>query len=243
MRYVGSKKRLAARLATEIKQRSNGRSIYWEPFLGGANSFSKIAPMFNQAYGSDSHEDLILMWKAARDGWVPPFIVSETEYAELRVASPSALRGFVGFGGSFGGKWFGGYARGGKNADGTPRNHQAESARAVLARVKEMKSTGTYIKFRQANYSDYDVTSDYVVYCDPPYRSTLTYAQSGQFNHDDFWRWAERQHYNGALILVSEYSAPSNWVAIAEFSHSMSVSLTADRKSTVEKLFMIGEAK
>ena len=39
-----------------------------------------------------------------------PFQLMEEEYKNLKTSEPSALRGFVGYFLSFGGKWFGGYA-------------------------------------------------------------------------------------------------------------------------------------
>jgi DNA adenine methylase len=238
VRYVGSKKRIAKRLLKEIQSRKGDRSVYWEPFCGGLNSFSVVAPHFTRAFASDAHPDLILMWQAIQDGWVPPSVITEEKYQALRNASPSAIRGFAGMGGSFGGKWFGGYARGGFNSDGTPRNHQRESADAALRRILEL--SGTDVTFRNADYSDGRADSRFVVYCDPPYASTLGYRGTAEFNHSAFWEWCREQSRSGALVLVSEYSAPEDFPCVAEFSHRMSVALSGDRKTTAEKLFVWG---
>ena len=236
MRYVGSKKRIAKRLLAEITARRGNRSVYWEPFCGGLNSFSVIAPTFSKAFASDSHTDMVMMWVAIWDGWTPPAIVTEEEYSSLRHAPSSALRGFVGMGGSFGGKWFGGYARGGVNSDGTPRNHQRESSDAAVRRIREL--SGTDVSFRNASYSDGRADSRFVVYCDPPYASTLGYGGTSEFDHEAFWEWCRVQSLNGALVVVSEYAAPEDFQCVAEFRHRMSVSLASDRKITTEKLFM-----
>lgn len=236
MRYVGSKRKIAKRVLAEILKRRGDRDVYWEPFVGGCNSFSVIAPHFRKVYGSDVHDDLIMMWRAVMDGWTPPEYVTEDEYAKLRNEPPSALRGFVGFGGSFGGKWFGGYARGGFMANGNPRNHQAESARAVMARRHEI--SGSQVQFDHGSYDRGRATSNMVVYCDPPYASTLGYKGTGEFDHAAFWRWCREQVNRGALVFVSEYSAPDDFECIAEFDHRMSVALTTDRKTTVERLFV-----
>lgn len=236
MRYVGSKRRIARKIRDVIISLRGDRDVYWEPFAGGFNSFSVIAPEFRKAYASDAHEDLILMWQAVLSGWVPPVSVTPEEYERLRTAEPSALRGFVGFGGSFGGKWFGGYARGGKNADGTPRNYLAESARAVASCVAEMTKTGTEIVVRHAQYHEGRGTSRMVIYCDPPYAGTLGYRGTDDFDHAAFWLWAEDQTRTGALVVVSEYSAPDGWQCVAEFDHN--VAITSDRKKTVERLFV-----
>ena len=83
---------------------------YW---VGTAEFHLMIrVPSSSHDHASDSHEDLILMWQALMRGEMEPFAdVTEVEYAALKTAAPSARRGFVGFGASFGGGWFGGYGR------------------------------------------------------------------------------------------------------------------------------------
>ena len=53
------------------------------------------------------------MWKALQSGWEPPDIVTEAEYQYIKDHKDEdpALAGFVGFGCTFGAKWFAGYAR------------------------------------------------------------------------------------------------------------------------------------
>jgi DNA adenine methylase len=232
MRYVGSKRKIAKRILAEILSRRGDRNLYWEPFVGGCNSFSIIAPYFHKAYGSDAHLDLIMMWQAVMDGWTPPESITEDEYNALRHAEPSPLRAFAGFGGSFGGKWFGGY-----QSNGSPRNYQAESARAVISRRRELGDSP--VQFASCSYDRGLATSNMVVYCDPPYASTLGYKGTDAFDHAAFWQWCRDQADHGALVFVSEYTAPEDVACIAEFDHRMSVSLTTDRKTTVERLFMI----
>ena len=136
MRYLGGKGRIAKPI-TEILSDTD-RQFYLEPFMGGGAVFSRVASNFKHPIGSDISFDLILMWTALRDGWIPQENLSETEYQSLRNSAPSALRGLAGFGASFGGKWFGGYARGGFNGT-APRNHYAESRRAAMRDATGMK--------------------------------------------------------------------------------------------------------
>lgn len=238
MRYVGSKKRIAKRILDEILSRRENRDVYWEPFCGGLNSFSVVAPHFRKAFASDAHQDLILMWQTIQGGWIPPTEVTEEEYQDLRAAEPSALRGFVGMGGSFGGKWFGGYARGGFNSDGSPRNHQRESSTAAVQRMASLSEID--VTFRNASYSEGSAGPGFVVYCDPPYASTLGYRGTDEFDSESFWKWCRKQSRAGALVLVSEYTAPDDFTCVAEFSHRMSVALTGNRKVTTERMFMWG---
>ncbi|MCX4572305.1 DNA adenine methylase [Streptomyces sp. NBC_01571] len=235
MRYVGGKSRLAKSIAEAVQSRRAGRSKYIEPFMGGGATFARMAPMFDQASAGDVVEDLVLLWTAARNGWEPPTDVDDTLYNTLRDAGPSPVRGFVGFGCSFGGKWFGGRAKGGYNADGTPRNHAAESARAVLRLAPKMH--GTDIRLR--GYQDWTPDADTVVYCDPPYAGTQAYGAAGAFDSAMFWKTAESWVADGALVLVSEYEAPDGWVPVLTREHRQSLQHGKEgRPKTTETLWV-----
>ncbi len=232
MRYVGSKAKLAKAIESHIIKFEG--QVYCEPFCGGLNSFARIAPHYPVSLASDSHPDLIAMWKAAYYGWVPPTTLTLDEYQSLKDAPDySALRGFVGFGCSFGGKWFGGYAKGGVNSKGEPRNHIAESSRAVQARIASLRNTK--VAFQCMDYEWVWPSQGWVIYCDPPYAGTLGYGSD--FDSDNFWKVASGWAAVGAKVFVSEYVAPSDWECVAEFPHRMSVALSGDRRETVEKLF------
>lgn len=237
MRYVGGKSRIAGQIAAAILEDlgPEHRGVYIEPFLGGASVFGRLGPHFRLAMAGDSQPDIAMLWDAVlRDGWRPPEVVTLAEYEELRWAQPSPLRGFVGFGGSFGGKWFGGYARGGYEASGAPRNHQAESARAVARIAGWLEDTHTTVMHRP--YDDWHVRAGDVVYSDPPYAGTQGY-ETGAFDSAAFWRrmddWVER----GARVYVSEYEAPPTWTPIWHAESRQSLAMADRRHSVTERLF------
>lgn len=235
MRYIGGKSKLSKRICTAVLEAGAGCHTYLEPFVGGGATMATIAPHFATSYAGDVSPDLVLMWQAVRDGWLPPESVSESEYQSMRLAPESALRGFVGFGCSFGGKWFGGRARGGFNADGTPRDHSAESSRAVRRLSEGFRGVD---EIKLLDYRDWSPGSGWVVYADPPYDGTQGYAAAGMFNSCDFWdcmnEWTDR----GAVVLVSEYNAPPGWAPVAEFSHIRSLQHGRDgRHATTEVLW------
>jgi DNA adenine methylase len=232
MRYVGSKARIARQIRDVILGCKGSRGIYVEPFLGGANSFNIIAPHFEVSVGVELNASVAMMWQAVGEGWIPPVDVSEELYVDMRNAGPSALRGFVGAGCSFGGKWFGGYARGGYNADGTPRNYPGESSRAVLKKA-DVISKSVIVS---GSYEMLSISANCVVYCDPPYRGTLGYG-SQVFNHDMFWKICDKWSDVGALVLVSEYVAPVEWECVGSWPIVQSVSSVEHRNSVVERLF------
>lgn len=112
MQYQGGKSRIAGAIAAKIRELHPAATEIWEPFCGGGAVTLALAKAGFRVHASDNHEDLILMWQALMRGETEPFAdVTEAEYATLKTALPSARRGFVGFGASFGGQWWGGFAR------------------------------------------------------------------------------------------------------------------------------------
>ncbi len=123
---------------------------------------------FNR-YGNDINTDLIRMFQAVQNGWVPPDSVSNDEYNEVRKGGaekyPPELIAFVAIGCSYSGKWWGGYARGNAN-DGTPRNYCIESKKNLMSQnIKD-------VTFTSGNYFEMQIPTDSIIYCDPPYAGT-----------------------------------------------------------------------
>jgi DNA adenine methylase len=210
MLYLGGKGRLGKPLTEAILSMTDKRETYVEPFIGGGNLFRHIAPHFRTVHAGDSHEDLMLMWNAVANGWIPPDTVSEAEYRAQRHASSSALRGLVGFGCSFGGKWWGGYARSKCNGNDYYARHAARSV-SDIARLMPPNVKGS---MKRCSFEAWTpvITADCVIYADPPYAKTTGYK--GGFDHDEFWRTMTHWTDIGATVFVSEYVAPSGWEAV-----------------------------
>ncbi|GGN40076.1 hypothetical protein GCM10010109_68660 [Actinoplanes campanulatus] len=193
--------------------------------------FTAVAPSFDEAVAGDSALDLALMWQAVADGWLPPDTVTEDEYRAMRHADPSPLRAFVGFGCSFGGRWFQGYAR------SSGRNYPAECHRRIRHMAPAFRGRSVHCR----DYRYWRVDANTVVYCDPPYADTTPYAGSPRFNSDEFWWVAERWARSGALVLVSEYTAPTGWRSV--WSKARRVTMRVDDNSSIatEHLWMLGD--
>ena len=200
----------------------------------------KISPL-KIRIGNDSHFYLIEMLKAVRDGWTPPDYVSEDEYRKVRVdkdSVPPYLAGFIGFGCSYSGKWFGGFARniskGAPDAEvlnKTTRNYCAESKRNLLRQVPNIQG----VDFRNGSYLDLEIPDWSVVYCDPPYAGTTKYKDS--FDHEVFWNWCDRQIGRGHKVFVSEYAAPPGWRCIWQKEVNNSLTKNTGSKKGTERLF------
>ena len=219
MQYMGGKYRIAKHLAPIIIEGAGDRDRYVEPFLGAGSVFTRLAPAFTYALGLDVMPDLVYLWSAVQHGWVPPLELSEEEYARLRHAEPSALRGFAGFACSFGGKFFGGYARDPRNGGRNFADTGSRSIRAKLAQVP-------HACFAVGDYLAAPVDSRTVVYADPPYAGTTSYAGAPPWDADRFWLEARRWVEAGAAVYVSEYEAPEDWTAVWEGTPQGSLSLT-----------------
>lgn len=235
VRYMGGKTRIAGRLAPVILDviRETRAMTYWEPFLGGANMFTRIAPHVQTAIGSDVMPDLIMMWRAVRQGWLPPDSITREEYAVLRHAEPSALRAFAGFGCSFGGKWFGGY--GAQKID--TKHPVPHVSYGSAADVRKQATAIRRSRIALLDYREARPRPGWVIYCDPPYAGTTTYTGADAWDADAFWATAQRWSESGCHVLVSEYAAPDSWSVLWEGTTPKSLDRAANTTVTTERLF------
>lgn len=227
MRYVGGKSRHAVALAEVIERYRTTQTAIYDPFVGGGAMTNVFARRYAHVYASDTHPDLIMLYQALQQGWKPPTNVSEDEYKALRHAEPSALRGFVRFGCSFGGNFTSGYAL---------KSYPAaidESSRS-LARMNLRR-----ISFSHASFFDIEFINpaERVIYCDPPYQSTQGYSV-GDFDHDAFWRRCNDLHDQGFLVAVSEYNAPDGWSCVWRKDTALQLSGGAKANQRTERLFI-----
>jgi len=176
MQYFGGKAKICKSLAAYINSLLKPDQPYWEPFCGGCWVISNIDPV-RLRIASDAHLDLVQMWCQILRGWIPPSQVSEEYYLQLKSSTPSAVRGFVGFGCSNSGKWFGGYAR-----DGNGRNYAGNAHNSTLKKIIKMQD----VSFSCCDYREYEPPEGCLIYCDPPYRgrpnirpNTSTMTNSG----------------------------------------------------------------
>ena len=229
IRYIGGKTRLARKIFNKIKEyvKEQNFSSYKEPFFGGGSMSQFSAALNISRFCSDNKEDLILFYKELQKGWLPPKEISEDLYSSLKNEKPSPLRGYAGFACSFGGKWFGGYAR-----DKTKRRNLInESYVRVVKSLPYIKD----IYFKCSDYLSIPIEQGTLVYCDPPYKGVLGYG--GKFNHDLFWETCRTWSKRGAAVFVSEYEAPKDMVTIAEWSYKTYIHHAATKNYKVERLF------
>lgn len=231
MQYFGGKQRIAARLAEIINPVAIERGCYVEPFIGGASIMTHITAPVRMA--SDSNATLITMWRALSKGWKPPTFVSETDYACVNALrdQDDPLTAFVGFGCSFAGKWFGGYARG-----SAKRNYAANAASSLSSKMLNLQG----VHWSANDYRNAAYPKNCVIYCDPPYQGTTQYGGAAEpFNWGDFWNFCREKSRAGHVVFVSEYAAPFDFCCVANIQTKLDIrNANGCRLARTEKLFL-----
>lgn len=158
----------------------------------------------------------------------------ETAFNHI-IEMDEAMVGWIGFMASANGRFFdGGFSGKSLTKIGTVRDYVSESIRNVMA--QDLSG----IIFRHSDYRGIVFDRPSLVYCDPPYRGTKQYDTSKGFDHDGFWDWVREKQSEGHTVLVSEYSAPEDFICMWE--KKVKSSLSANGKSggsqtSTEKLF------
>ena len=241
MQYLGSKNKISKELVPIIQNYITEDTVgYLEPFVGGANMIDKIK--CKNKIGCDIHKELIALLKYSQENELPETI-SEEEYNQVKNNKedyPDWYVGLVGFCGSFGAKYFNGFARR-YNKDGSlfdvPR--QAINSLRRQSKKEEFKN----IKFLNCNFLDLPMNKikGYVIYCDPPYRGTTKYATK-EFPYDEFYDWC-REMSKDNIVLISEYNMPDDFECV--WQKETKVNFDSNRVSNdsknnrIEKLFII----
>lgn len=203
MRYFGGKERLSKHICKFINEtylKGNDKTFV-DLFVGGCSIISKIDSN-RKRYANDKNTYLISMWKALQKGWIPPKDLTKEQYMNIKNHKNDydmATVSFVGFGCSFGGKWFGGYAN-----DCSGRNYCLHAHNSTMRKA----SCVSDVIFTNLDYRNVEIPLGSIVYCDKPYENTCGYNTKtnnvDKFNHDIFWQWV-RDNSCKHTILVSEY--------------------------------------
>ena len=237
MQYLGGKARIARHIVGAILADTDLRSVWFEPFVGGANVLEHAAPHFARCYAADAHHDLILMWEHVTAGGLLPAVISCDEYAALRHAEPSWLRGLAGFGAAFGGRWFAGY--GAQRIDKRhPYGHVYPGTRKTVERQAGIFARHG-VRFTLSRFGDIAPPYGSVVYCDPPYAGCEGYAV-GEFDRDAYYKtiqaWA-----TDCAVYASEYAMPAEVPSRLVWSgkRRSSIKATDNTEVRTERLFRI----
>lgn len=226
MRYMGSKRRIADEILPIILKGRRPSQYYVEPFCGGCNTLERVD---GKRIAGDIHPELIAMYKALQNGWLPPKVINEDEYKRIMKLGSPELKGYAGFTHSFGAKFGSTYRR--QTDDRISKEFNFKPAKGAFLKGHYMnqsyngqqsfdmvikhnaKLEGVY--FYCCSYFDLPIPKNSLIYCDPPYAGTSEYV-TAKFPTDNFWLWAEQMVDDGHKVFVSEYNAPKHFKCVWE---------------------------
>lgn len=224
---MGGKVRIAKYLVPVLQERLKDKETFVDLFCGSCNIISAIkAP---NRIANDLHKELIALHKAVQQGWIPPSVVTEEDYKQAK-QTEDHLKAFIGFGCSFSGKYFGGYAR----CNAMNRNYALQSANSLIKKHQNMKD----VEFFSLNYFEVNIPSNSLVYCDIPYKDTTKYS-TDSFDHPSFYSWCKDMKARGHDVVVSEYlcNVPEGWEVVWKHESKKEMrNKEGEKESTVEVL-------
>lgn len=159
MQYFGGKQRISKELSTFLNGELKENQPFVDMFCGSCNVVTKINPK-RLRVANDKHTPLISMWKYLQTGGKLPDVVTEEDYYGIKADGPDHLTGFVGFGLSFAGKWWGGYARSGN------RDYLQNAKNSLNKKLVHLQD----VCFLNYDYKDCPLPDGCLVYCDIPYK-------------------------------------------------------------------------
>ena len=188
---------------------------YCEPFCGMLGVYQHIPQLFqknldhNLKYkAGDINKSVIMMWKAAQNGWKPSSkVITKKQFMKMQGdGKSSARKGFVGHAFAYMGKYFKPF-----------RERTKQSLDKDANRVSKIAGKLKKVSFSHGLYTQYSKLKGYVIYCDPPYQQQSQYYDENNklrcFNHNTFWEWCRKMSEDN-LIFISEYKAPKDFEKI-----------------------------
>jgi DNA adenine methylase len=245
LQYLGGKSKISKHLCAAINPIRAGREA-WDAFCGGLSMSAELAKA-GPVTSSDANPALISLYKALADGtFDPPTSVTEEQYKAGRALPDSdPMKAFLGFGCSFGGKWFGGYARSKDPTDARStgkRTYASQCRNSLLDDVALLRPAGWTVmccNFLDIAPADVDDPAKLCLYLDPPYAGTEAYGAVAPFDHERFWmRVLEWAQYTD--VFISEYNAPFVLAPVLEFKHDLSVAGGVTKDARTERLYHLG---
>lgn len=248
MQYLGGKADVGRRIAQVCSERLTPGSTFVDMFCGALNVIRHVPSSVPLAAGGlvaghrvaiDACGPLIVMWRAALAGWVPPKVVTANDYERIKQTQDphDPLTAFVLFGCSFGGKWCGGYAK------DRPEQRYAECAsNGVVKKARDCAGVRLEHNTFQGKHPGCWAPGT-VLYCDPPYQATTGYKAIEPFNSGAFWHWAEQHARLGVHVFVSEGTLceePLGWRLVLEQAAAQGGRLTPGKTPRVDRLFYRG---
>lgn len=239
MVYMGGKGRIAKWILPIILKDRQPEQFYVEPFCGGLNTLYLVK---GNVIASDVNKYVIAFWKGLQEKRKRRGKITKEIYDAARLCYVNKTNeftdfhlGWVGFMASYRGKFFGGYCA---DKERFGEDYSVKQIRSVKLQIRDLKR----VHFFNCNYWELKIPKKSIIYCDPPYEGTTTYA-TAPFDHEKFWNWVRVKSREGHQVFVSEYKAPEDFLCIWKVSLSNNVQLIKNKspEKNIEKLFVFKE--
>ena len=248
MKYMGSKARIAKEILPIILKDRVQDQWYVELFAGGMNMICEVE---GNRIANDKNYHLIEMWKGLANGVKYPTDIPKDLYDiardvyngretrfEHQMNMADDMVGWIGWMGSANGRFFvGGYSGKSNTKIGTVRDYIKEAISNIEKQLPKMIG----VQFENKDYTELEIPTNSILYCDIPYQGTKQYSTSKDFNHSNFWNWCREISKLGHSVFISEYNAPIDFKCIWQKELSSSLSANGKiggNKVSVEKLFI-----
>lgn len=240
---MGSKSRIADDIVAVISKYRKPNQIVADVFCGGCSIIERFG---GHRIANDNNPYLIAMWKELVYGNGVnefPRTISRNFYSSVRDSYNNgddtfsdAMKGWVGFMGSYNGRFFdGGYAgHEVKTKSGGVRDYVGENIRNTLAQIPNLRG----VQFMNHDFTETFLPVGIIIYCDIPYRGTKQYSTSKNFDYERFYEWCREMRDKGNTVFVSEYSMPDDFRCIWSKEIATTINQTKTKRPT-EKLFIL----
>lgn len=245
MAYVGGKSKGARFVAPLLNHPYFDGKHYIEPFVGYAHILKNVSNKSSYT-AFDVNENVIAIHKFIQSGRTDFPVITKEDYQALRDGTYisrsdsrydlATLKGFAAFTYSYAGKEWGGFT---VSDRGETRNYIEERWRYYLS----LQNSTAYMNaiIERQNYETITPPCGALLYCDPPYRplfSEQAYYGLG-FDHDAFWgkvrEWVIERN---CIVLVSEYSAPKDFLAIKSWGTISTINQKTKKRLRVEQIYV-----
>lgn len=244
MYFIGSKTLIWKQFLKDFVLNGYGTKYinYVEPFCGGCNSLCNVKQIqHGKRIASDINPYLIAMWKSLLNNENKYFPITKDIYQDAYKSYKSndgrnslSDLGWIGFIASYRAKFWGGYSSIYHCKRDGERDFIKSSLKSLFKTLEGLQG----VQFHCCSYDELVIPERSIIYCDPPYKDTLGYGNS--FNYDKFYNWCEFQRKRGNAIYVSEYSITDmRFVEIGRIASKCGLNKNQNQKDRIEKLYTI----
>lgn len=244
---MGSKRRIVNDILPIMMKDMKENTAFVDVFCGGCHVVERV-PSSYRRIANDKNNYLVTMWSMlVNTGLEFPHTITKETYSYYRsifnkrgfgnnkITSDDAMIGWVGFMGSFNGRFFdGGYSGHSVKGSTVVRDYITEQIKNTESQVDSLKG----VEWNVGDYSELDIPKNSLIYCDIPYKNTKQYSISKNFDYEKFYAWCREMKNQGHTVYVSEYWMPEDFTCVWEKSVKTAINQTKT-KNTTERLFKL----